>query len=150
VTGGVSDAIHHFESGDERAVRKRRELPPPLDGRYAAKLQQLQSHFSEYALIRNRVQVEVEWLKALAAEPHFTEVEPFPPAAIEALDEAVRNFSVADAKAVKDIEARTNHDVKAVEYWLCDRFAANRRSRRRPASSTSPARPRTSTTCPMR
>jgi len=95
----------------------------PLDGRYAARLRQLQSHFSEFALIRNRVLVEVEWLKALAAEPHFTEVEPFPPAAIEALDEAVRGFSVADAKAVKDIEARTNHDVKAVEYWLCDRFA---------------------------
>ena len=79
----------------------------PLDGRYAAKLQQLQSHFSEFALIRNRVLVEVEWLKALAAEPHFTEVESFPPEAIAALDEAVRTFSVVDAKAVKDIEART-------------------------------------------
>ncbi|MFN7426901.1 MAG: adenylosuccinate lyase [bacterium] len=95
----------------------------PLDGRYAARLKQLQSHFSEYALIRNRVLVEIEWLKALAAEPHFTEVEPFPPEAIAALDEAARSFSVADAKAVKDIEARTNHDVKAVEYWLCERFA---------------------------
>jgi adenylosuccinate lyase len=71
------------------------------------------------------VLVEVEWLKALAAEPHFTEVEPFPPEAIAALDEAVRGFSVVDAKAVKDIEARTNHDVKAVEYWLCERFAGH-------------------------
>ena len=112
-------------SADALAAMTALTAVSPLDGRYAARLKQLQAHFSEYALIRNRVLVEVEWLKALAAEPHFTEVEPFPPEAIAALDEAVRGFSVADAKAVKDIEARTNHDVKAVEYWLCERFAGD-------------------------
>ncbi len=97
----------------------------PLDGRYASKLEALQPHFSEYALIRNRVLVEIEWLKALAAEPHFTEIEPFSKEAVAELDAAARDFSVADAQAVKDIEARTNHDVKAVEYWLCERFAGH-------------------------
>ena len=73
-------------SADALAAMTALTAVSPLDGRYAARLKQLQAHFSEYALIRNRVLVEVEWLKALAAEPHFTEVEPFPPEAIAALD----------------------------------------------------------------
>jgi adenylosuccinate lyase len=97
----------------------------PLDGRYAAKLGALQAHFSEYALVKNRVLVEIEWLKALAAEPHFAEVPAFTPEALALLDATARDFSVADAQAVKDIEARTNHDVKAVEYWLRERFASH-------------------------
>ena len=95
----------------------------PLDGRYGDKLDALRGHFSEYGLIRNRIRVEIEWLKALAAEPTFTEIAPFSPATIAALDAAAQAFSEADAQAVKAIEAETNHDVKAVEYWLKRRFA---------------------------
>ncbi len=97
----------------------------PLDGRYAAKVSSLAAHFSEYGLFRNRIRVEIEWLKALAAEPAIAEVAPFSPATIAELDGAVAAFSVADAEAVKAIEARTNHDVKAVEYWLKERFKGN-------------------------
>ena len=97
----------------------------PLDGRYAGKVAALSEHFSEHGLIRNRVKVEVEWLKALAADPALAEVAPFSAATVAELDGAVRNFSFADAQAVKDIEATTNHDVKAMEYWLKRRFAGN-------------------------
>jgi adenylosuccinate lyase len=97
----------------------------PLDGRYAAKVESLRSHFSEFGLFRNRIRVEIEWLKALAAEMAIGEVAAFSAATIAELDRAVADFSVADAEAVKTIEARTNHDVKAVEYWLKDRFKSN-------------------------
>ena len=97
----------------------------PLDGRYASKVEPLRSLFSEYALIRFRVLVEVEWLKALAAEPAISEVPAFSHATIDELDTVSRSFSEADGEVVKAIEARTNHDVKAVEYFLKDRFAAN-------------------------
>ena len=81
--------------------------------------------FSEWALIRFRVQVEVEWLKALAAEPAIAEVPPFSAATVAALDALVTNFTEADGEAVKAIEATTNHDVKAVEYFLKEKFAGN-------------------------
>ena len=97
----------------------------PLDGRYAAKVEPLRAHFSEFGLIRNRIRVEVEWLKALAANPQIAEVPAFSAATIAELDQAVAGFAVADADAVKKIEAVTNHDVKAVEYWLKERFKAN-------------------------
>ena len=97
----------------------------PLDGRYAAKVEPLRNHFSEFGLIRNRIRVEIAWLKALAAEARIAEVAAFSAATVAELDSAVAAFSVADAQAVKDIEARTNHDVKAVEYWLKDRFRDN-------------------------
>ncbi len=97
----------------------------PLDGRYAAKVEPLRSHFSEFGLIRNRIRVEIEWLKALAAEPTLKEIKPFCPDTISELDLVVSGFSEADAAAVKAIESRTNHDVKAVEYWLLERFAGN-------------------------
>ncbi|MCX9154895.1 adenylosuccinate lyase [Niveibacterium sp. 24ML] len=97
----------------------------PLDGRYASKVDGLRPHFSEFGLIRNRVRVEIEWLKALAAEPHIAEATAFSPATIAELDAVIANFSVSDAEAVKEIEATTNHDVKAMEYWLKKRFAAN-------------------------
>jgi adenylosuccinate lyase len=97
----------------------------PLDGRYAAKVEPLRAHFSEFGLFRNRIRVEIEWLKALAAAREIAEVAVFSPATIAELDSANASFSVADAEAVKAIEARTNHDVKAIEYWLKDRFKAN-------------------------
>ncbi|WP_334157457.1 adenylosuccinate lyase [Oryzomicrobium sp.] len=97
----------------------------PLDGRYAAKVDALRSAFSEYGLIRHRLKVEIEWLKALAAEPHFAEIPAFSAATVAELDALVNNFSEADAQAVKDIEATTNHDVKALEYWIKDKTKAN-------------------------
>jgi adenylosuccinate lyase len=97
----------------------------PLDGRYAAKVERLRGHFSEFGLFRNRIRVEIEWLKALAAAAEIEEVRAFSPATVAELDRAIADFSVADGDAIKAIEATTNHDVKAVEYWLKDRFKAN-------------------------
>jgi adenylosuccinate lyase len=98
----------------------------PLDGRYAAKVRPLQEHFSEFALIRERVAIEVAWLLALAAEPSFTALKGFSPKASKELKSAAEKFASSDAERIKAIEAKTNHDVKAVEYWLRERFAGNR------------------------
>ena len=97
----------------------------PLDGRYQTKLDSLRPYFSEYALIKYRAWVEVEWLKALAAAKDLQEIAPFSADTIKELDAAIANFSEADAAKVKVIEARTNHDVKALEYWLKEKFAKN-------------------------
>ncbi|WP_273526585.1 adenylosuccinate lyase [Pseudomonas sp.] len=97
----------------------------PLDGRYAAKVEPLRAHFSEYGLIKNRIRVEIEWLKALAANPSIAEVPAFSRETVAALDAVIAGFAVADADAVKKIESVTNHDVKAVEYWLKERFKDN-------------------------
>ncbi len=97
----------------------------PLDGRYHGKLGALRDCFSEQALIRQRVRVEVEWLKALAAEPALQEVPPFSKTTIAELDALVKNFSSAEGERVKAIEATTNHDVKAVEYLLKEHLAKN-------------------------
>ena len=97
----------------------------PLDGRYQTKLDTLRPYFSEYALIKYRASVEVEWLKALAAAKYLQEIAPFSAATIKELDAAIANFSEADAAQVKVIEARTNHDVKALEYWLKEKFSKN-------------------------
>ena len=97
----------------------------PLDGRYAARTRPLQEHFSEFALMRQRVRIEIEWLKALAEEPTFPALAPFSPAARGELDRVAAFFAIADAERIKAIEATTNHDVKAVEYWLRERFAGN-------------------------
>ena len=97
----------------------------PLDGRYAAKVESLRPHFSEFGLIRNRIRVEIEWLKALAANPGIAEVPAFSAATLAELEAVSSGFSVADADAVKKIESVTNHDVKAVEYWLKERFKGN-------------------------
>jgi adenylosuccinate lyase len=96
----------------------------PLDGRYAAQAEALRPHFSEFGLIRNRIRVELAWLEALAAEPGVAEVAPFDDASRRAIAEALAAFSVADASRVKAIEKTTNHDVKAVEYWLKERLGA--------------------------
>ena len=100
----------------------------PLDGRYAAKVAALRPLLSEYGLMRCRVQVEVEWFIALS-DAGFAEFAPLPAASRALLRECVAGFSEADAQAIKDIERTTNHDVKAVEYWLkqqCQRDAALR------------------------
>jgi len=97
----------------------------PLDGRYAGKVDALREHFSEFGLIKSRLKVEIEWLKALAAEPHFTEIAAFSPATIAELDALVAHFSPEQAAEVKAIEATTNHDVKALEYWIKDKTKAN-------------------------
>ena len=90
----------------------------PLDGRYADKVDALRSQFSEYGLIRRRLQVEIEWLKALAAEAHFSEIPAFSSATIAELNALVANFVPQQAAEVKAEEAVTNHDVKALEYWI--------------------------------
>ncbi|RLJ67548.1 adenylosuccinate lyase [Sulfurisoma sediminicola] len=97
----------------------------PLDGRYAAKVEPLRAHFSEFGLIRNRIKVEIEWLKALAANPGIKEVPAFSQDTLAELDLVISGFAVSDAAAVKKIESVTNHDVKAVEYWLKERFKNN-------------------------
>jgi len=97
----------------------------PLDGRYAGKVDALRPQFSEYGLIRRRLQVEIEWLKALAAEPHFAEIPAFSPATLAELDALVAGFGPQQAAEVKEIEAVTNHDVKALEYWIKKQLANN-------------------------
>lgn len=97
----------------------------PLDGRYESKVSALREHFSEFGLIRNRIKVEIEWLKALAAAPELAEIAPFSAATVAELDAVIADFSVADGEAVKAIEATTNHDVKAMEYWLKKRLGHN-------------------------
>ncbi|MBL8518698.1 MAG: adenylosuccinate lyase [Betaproteobacteria bacterium] len=94
----------------------------PLDGRYERKCAPLRAAFSEFALIRQRIHVEVEWLIALAEWKQIAELPPFSAATIDALRSRVAAFSVADGERVKAIEATTNHDVKAVEYWLREAF----------------------------
>ena len=97
----------------------------PLDGRYAAKVDALRAQFSEFGLIRRRLQVEIEWLKALAAEAHFSEIPAFSAATVAALDRVVADFSPEQAAEVKAIEAVTNHDVKALEYWIKKKLSDN-------------------------
>jgi adenylosuccinate lyase len=93
----------------------------PLDGRYAAKARPLRALLSEFGLMHRRVQVEVEWFIALS-DAGFAELTPLSQAARGLLRGLVVRFSEADAQAIKDIERTTNHDVKAVEYWLKSRF----------------------------
>jgi adenylosuccinate lyase len=90
----------------------------PLDGRYARKVAPLRDYLSEYALIRYRVLVEVRWLQHLADEPSIDDFAPLDPPVKDVLNSIVDSFSVDDAERVKELEAKTNHDVKAVEYLL--------------------------------
>ena len=98
----------------------------PLDGRYHNRVAALRDTFSELALIRHRVRIEIEWLKTLAAEPSIREVAPFSPPTLAQLEETAARFSEADGESVKATEARINHDVKAVEYFLREKLGANR------------------------
>ena len=95
----------------------------PLDGRYAKSVEALRPIFSEYGLMKARITVELNWLKALAAEPKITEVPVFSDFTVAVIDKVINEFSLEDASAVKAIEATTNHDVKAIEYWLKERFS---------------------------
>jgi adenylosuccinate lyase len=95
----------------------------PLDGRYRRKVESLAPFFSEYGLIRNRALVEVAWLKALADEQAIAEVATLSAPARAHLDGLIEKFDVAAAQNIKAREAKTNHDVKALEYWLKDACA---------------------------
>jgi adenylosuccinate lyase len=97
----------------------------PLDGRYARTADPLRAHFSEQALIRYRIRVELAWLEALAAERSIKEIKPFSPATRKAFSNLEKQFSERDAEHIKNIEAETNHDVKAIEYWLRAKLAKN-------------------------
>ena len=94
----------------------------PLDGRYASKCDALRPFLSEFGLIHARVTVEVRWLQALANRPEITEVPDFSAETNAALDAIVADFSESDANRIKDIERTTNHDVKAVEYFLKEKI----------------------------
>ena len=90
----------------------------PIDGRYANKTCCLNDIFSEYGLIATRVLIEVKWLQSLASAPQIKELMPFSTIITSELDKIVTDFSETDAETIKSIEATTNHDVKAVEYFL--------------------------------
>ena len=97
----------------------------PLDGRYASKVEALRPIFSEFGLMHRRVCVEIEWLQALAAEPGIIELPPFDAAQIATLKAIAESFSEADGERIKAIEATTNHDVKAVEYFIKEKIGAD-------------------------
>src|SRR5687767_939778 len=99
----------------------------PLDGRYAKGADPLRPYFSEQALIRYRTRIELEWLQALAAESAIKELKGF---SAKALPGLIKNFSEKDAEHIKNIEAETNHDVKAIEYWLRSKLAKNAEAER--------------------
>jgi len=97
----------------------------PVDGRYGSKTEDLRPIFSEFGLIRYRVLVEVRWLQALAAHPAIREVPPLSGPATATLNGIAAKFSEADAGRIKEIEGATNHDVKAVEYFIKERIAGD-------------------------
>ena len=97
----------------------------PMDGRYGSKTADLRPIFSEFGLIKQRVTVEIRWLQALSVHPQIKEVQPFSAETNALLNGIVDNFSESDALRVKEIEATTNHDVKAVEYLLKEKIAGN-------------------------
>ena len=102
----------------------------PLDGRYARTADPLRAYFSEQALIRYRVRIELAWLKALAAERGIREIKPFSRKTVSAFDQLLERFSERDAEQIKNIEAQTNHDVKAIEYWLKGKLGRNSEAQR--------------------
>ena len=95
----------------------------PLDGRYATKVEALRPIFSEFGLMQRRVLVEIRWLIALSDEPGVAEVAPFRESARAALNAIANDFSIADGERIKVIESETNHDVKAVEYFIKERIS---------------------------
>lgn len=97
----------------------------PVDGRYGSKTETLRPFFSEFGLLHARVEVELRWLQLLGNNADIAEVPKLSNKAVAFLDEMINNFSVEDAEAIKTIEATTNHDVKAVEYFIKDKFKAN-------------------------
>jgi adenylosuccinate lyase len=102
----------------------------PLDGRYSRSADPLRAYFSEQALIRYRTRIELEWLQALAAERAIKELKPFSPKTAANFASLVKSFSERDAEHIKNIEAQTNHDVKALELWLRSKLAKNAEAQR--------------------
>jgi adenylosuccinate lyase len=102
----------------------------PLDGRYARTADPLREHFSEQALIRYRVKVELAWLEALASEPAIREIKRFSQRTSAEFSRLMKGFSERDAEHIKNIEAKTNHDVKAIEYWIKSKLANNKEVQR--------------------
>jgi adenylosuccinate lyase len=102
----------------------------PLDGRYARTADPLRGYFSEQALIRYRVRIELAWLEALAAERAIREIKPFSKRTTSDLSKLLKGFSERDAEHIKNIEAETNHDVKAIEYWLRAKLGKNAEAQR--------------------
>ena len=96
----------------------------PIDGRYRARTRSLEAYFSEFALIRYRVRVEIEWYLSLAGHPAISALKPIPAATAKKLRAVYEDFTLDDARRVKELEATTNHDVKAVEYFVKERVAA--------------------------
>ena len=96
----------------------------PIDGRYRARTRSLEAYFSECALIRYRVRVEIEWYLSLAGQPAITALKSIPAATAKKLRAVFETFTLDDARRVKELEATTNHDVKAVEYFVKERVAA--------------------------
>ena len=96
----------------------------PIDGRYSDKTSSLKAIFSEFGLIKYRLLVEVRWLEAMSNNPHISEVPKFSPQSNAALLAIADNFSLEDAKSIKEIEGTTNHDVKAVEYFLKEKVSS--------------------------
>src|SRR6266550_8020931 len=130
VAGGAKSSVVviHFAGPACNVMSTSDALTPltalsPLDGRYRTKVVALAEHFSEFGLMRQRVRVELAWLEALSDEPGIAEVPPLSAATRALFLEVQRDFSVTDAERIKAIERTTNHDVKAVEYWLKERFA---------------------------
>ena len=97
----------------------------PLDGRYAGKVEPLRPIFSEFGLMHRRVHVEIEWLLALAAEPGIKELPPFTATQVKQLHTIADSFAIEEGARIKAIEATTNHDVKAVEYFIKERIGAD-------------------------
>jgi len=102
----------------------------PLDGRYARTADPLRGYFSEQALIRYRVRIELAWLEALAAERAIREIKPFSRKSKSEFSKLLKAFSERDAEHIKNIEAETNHDVKAIEYWLRSKLGKNAEAQR--------------------
>ena len=98
----------------------------PLDGRYKSKCEDLAPYFSEFALMRYRVLVEIKWLQKLSEHDQIDDLQVISERGLAYLDDLVRNFSISDAQRIKAIEATTNHDVKAVEYFIKEKFEDNR------------------------
>lgn len=97
----------------------------PLDGRYKSKCEDLAPYFSEFALMRYRVLVEVRWLQKLSEHDQIHELQAISDRGLEYLDDLIENFTLVDAQRIKAIEATTNHDVKAVEYFIKEKFKDN-------------------------
>src|SRR6056300_1270674 len=97
----------------------------PLDGRYQSQVDEIRPHLSEFGLIKNRVKVEVLWLISLSENKNIKDIPKFKKTTVKELHDLVKNFSEKQASQVKTIEKTTNHDVKAIEYWLKENLAKN-------------------------